>query len=431
MKAMASNGSDHIAIDKPVATNQGMESGTTTSTSSSSHLASPQYVHQFHAMMDSQRQLFHAERKLWQIERTELHERIAQLETSLCRYRALCVSQLSSPTESNGSGAKDLPNIENAKELRSAGTGIGDEFWRGSGGKRDAQPVRIFPSSPDRPSKVEDRWTIIARDPLGHKSGPAAAAAAFPIITIDSGILSKASLRGIEEDKNLDGITFRKSSLALTNTTTTESLVKPPLSSSSSLAGGTTAGTVSLPSSSSLLLTAPCDPYTKDAGHTPLAPKSEYDSSYEDLGANFSDLTTPTQPLEIELSPLDPPTSVVKVPSESADSYFPLPNLDDDNDELLKDDGDIELREPLGLKNNNGLHDRNFLTELDSKLLKAASSEKKPWPESAKSGKENIDDEEEEKVRYGQAADQEPKLRIKRSMNFGSQLGTSTLGKGF
>lgn len=401
---MASHGSDHIALDKHVGTNQKMESGTTSSTSS--HLASPQYVHQFHAMMDSQRQLFHAEHKLWQIERTELHERIAQLEASLCRYRTLCVSQASSPTESNGSRAKDLPNVENANELKSAGTG--DEFWRGSGGKRDAQPVRIFPSLPDTPSKVEDRWTIIARDPLAHKSGPAA----FPIITIDSGILSKASLRGIEEDKNLDGITFRKSSLALT---ISESLVKPPSSSppqSSSLAGGTTAGTVSLPSS---LLTAPCDPYTKDAGHTPLAPKSEY-SSYEDLGATLSDLTTPTGP-EIELSPLDPPTSVVKVPSESADSYFP--NLDE-----LKDE-DIELREPLGLKNN-GVHDKNFLSELDSKLLKAASSEKLR-PEPAQSGKENIEDEEK---RYGQA-DQEPKLRIKRSMNFGSQFGTSTLGKGF
>lgn len=401
---MASHGSDHIALDKHVAINQEMESSTTSSTSS--HLASPQYVHQFHTMMGSQRQLFHAERRLWQIERTELHERIAQLEASLCRYRALCVSQVSSPTESNGSGAKDLPNVENANELKSAGTG--DEFWRGSGGKRDAQPVRIFPSSPDTPSKGEDRWTIIARDPLAHKSGPAA----FPIITIDSGILSKASLRGIEEDKNLDGITFRKSSLALT---LTESLVKPPSSSppqSSSLAGGTTAGTVSLPSS---LLTAPCDPYTKDAGHTPLAPQSDY-SSYEDLGATLSGLTTPTQP-EIELSPLDPPTSVVKVPSESADSYFP--NLDE-----LKD-GDIELREPLGLINN-GVHDKNFLSELDSKLLKAASSEKLR-PESAISGKENIEDEEK---RYGQA-DQEPKLRIKRSMNFGSQFGTSTLGKGF
>lgn len=130
----------------------------------------------------------------------------------------------------------------------------------------------------------------------------------------------------------------------------------------------------------------------------------------------MSDLTTPTQP-EIELSPLDPPTSVVKVPSESADSYFP--NLDE-----LKD-GDIELREPLGLKNN-GVHDKKFLSELDSKLLKAARSEKLR-PQSAKSGKENIGDEEKT---YTQA-DQEPKLRIKRSMNFGSQFGTSTLGKGF
>lgn len=402
---MASHGLDNVALEKHVpSTDQEMDSGTTSS--SLSHLASPQYVHQFHALMDNQRQLFHAEHELWQMERTELHEKITQLEASLRRYRTLCGSPVSSPTESNGSGSKDPPNVENANELRPA-VGTGDEFWRGSGGRRDAQPVRIFPSSPDASSTVEDRWTIVARDPLAYKPG----LTAFPIITIDSGLLSKASIRGIEEDKNLDGITFRKSSLALT---INESVVTPPPSSppQSSPLAQRTPGTVSLPSS---LLTAPCDPYTKDAGHTPLAPKSEY-SSYEDLGATLSGLTTPTQP-EMELPPPDPPTSVVKVPSESADSYFP------DLDELK--DGDIELREPLGLKNN-GVHDKNFLTELDSKLLKAARSEKLR-SESTKSGKENI--EAEEKI-YSQA-DPEPKLRIKRSMNFGSQFGTSTLGKGF
>lgn len=402
---MASHGLDNIALEKHVpSTDQEMDSGTTSS--SSSHLASPQYVHQFHALMDNQRQLFHAEHELWQIERTELHEKITQLEASLRRYRTLCGSPVSSPTESNGSGSKDPPNVENANELRPA-VGTGDEFWRGSGGRRDAQPVRIFPSSPDASSTVEDRWTIVARDPLAYKPG----LTAFPIITIDSGLLSKASIRGIEEDKNLDGITFRKSSLALT---INESVVTPPPSwpPQSSPLAQRTPGTVSLPSS---LLTAPCNPYTKDAGHTPLAPKSEY-SSYEDLGATLSGLTTPTQP-EMELPPPDPPTSVVKVPSESADSYFP------DLDELK--DGDIELREPLGLKNN-GVHDKNFLTELDSKLLKAARSEELR-SESTKSGKENI--EAEEKI-YSQA-DPEPKLRIKRSMNFGSQFGTSTLGKGF
>lgn len=402
---MASHGLDNIALEKHVpSTDQEMDSGTTSS--SSSHLASPQYVHQFHALMDNQRQLFHAEHELWQIERTELHEKITQLEASLRRYRTLCGSPVSSPTESNGSGSKDPPNVENANELRPA-VGTGDEFWRGSGGRRDAQPVRIFPSSPDASSTVEDRWTIVARDPLAYKPG----LTAFPVITIDPGLLSKASIRGIEEDKNLDGITFRKSSLALT---INESVVTPPPSSppQSSPLAQRTPRTVSLPSS---LLTAPCDPYTKDAGHTPLAPKSEY-SSYEDLGATLSGLTTPTQP-EMELPPPDPPTSVIKVPPESADSYFP------DLDELK--DGDIELWEPLGLKNN-GVHDKNFLTELDSKLLKAARSEKLR-SESTKSGKENI--EAEEKI-YSQA-DPEPKLRIKRSMNFGSQFGTSTLGKGF
>lgn len=399
---MSSHGLGHIDLAKHAgSTSRETDSGTILS-SSSSHLASPQYVHQFYALIDSQRRLFHAEHELWQIERTELHQKITQLEASLRQHLALCGSQVSSPTESNGLGTKDPSNVETVSELKPS-VGTGDEFWRGSGGKRDAQPVRIFPSSPDQPSTVEDRWTIVARDPLAHKPG----STAFPIITIDSGLLSKASIRGIEEDKNLDGITFRKSSLALT---ITESLVTPP-SSPPPQSSHRTPGTVSLPSS---LLTAPCDPYTKDAGHTPLAPKSEY-CSYEDSGATLSDSTTPTQP-EIELPPLDPPTSVVKVPSESADSYFP-------NQDGLKNE-DVELREPLGLKNNR-VHDKNFLSELDSKL-DAARSEKLR-SESTKSGEDN--NENQEKI-YSQT-DPEPKLCIKRSMNFGSQFGTSTLGRGF
>lgn len=346
--------------------------------------------------MDHQRQVFDEERALWHTERFEMQEMIARLEASLRRYQSISSSQVSFPIEANGSGKSSSWNSGHYDGLAKKFTG--DEFWRGSGGKNDAQPTRTFTDPADQSLKAEDRLPVVVENSVASRPK----AASFSISAIDPRTPTKASTRGIGTDKNLDGITFRKSIPA---PTITESLMKsqvslPPQSSS---------GSVPIPSSH--LIGHP-DPYTKDAGHTPLARRSE---SNLDGGSSAlsSGLATPTQS-EIEQPPLEPRASSISMPSERADSYFP--HTEGDND------GDTELQEPLGLKENEVANNK-FLDMVDSKLLQVAQSK---TLEPSESDKENIDE--------GKSFDQpepEPKLRIKKSMNFGSQFGASSCGKGF
>ena len=175
---------------------------------------------------------------------------------------------------------------------------------------------------------------------------------------------------------------------------------------------------------------APVDPYTKDAGHTPLAPRAYCNT---DGASSDGDGTTPTQH-EMERPPLEPHASRAKLPSERSDSYFPIAeeepldenhNTQDKEDEFR--DEDPELKGPLGLDNgkNEGEGDKHFLNELDSKLLQAARSDA-PSPSGTDLGSESSLEHEKD----FEQPEHEPKLRIKKSMNFGSALGAKPFGKG-
>lgn len=373
-----------------------------TRTSTSFLVASPQYVHQYRTLMDHQRQVFDEERALWHTERSEMQERIARLEASLRRYQAISSSQVSSPIEANGSGKSSSWNSGHYDGLAKKFTG--DEFWRGSGGKNDAQPTRTFTNAVDQSLKAEDRLPVIVENFVASRPK----AASFSISAIDSRTLSKASTRGIGTDKNLDGITFRKSIPA---PTITESLMRSQVSLPPQSSSPARVSSGSVPMLSSHLIGHP-DPYTKDAGHTPLARRSEFNLD-GGSSALSSGLATPTQS-EIERPPLEPRVSAISMPSERADSYFP--HIEGDND------GDTKLQEPLGLKDNDVANDK-FLDMVDSKLLQVVQSK---TLEPSEPDKENIGE--------GKSFDQpepEPKLRIKKSMNFGSQFGASSCGKGF
>ncbi|KAL8761524.1 MAG: hypothetical protein Q9184_002373 [Pyrenodesmia sp. 2 TL-2023] len=154
---------------------------------------------------------------------------------------------------------------------------------------------------------------------------------------------------------------------------------------------------------------------TLHAGHTPLArPVPGLDGT---TSAIDSDLPTPT--LESERPPIEPRTSFTKVPSERADSYFPLPADELDSGRASREldtpadaQQDPELQGPLGLTNERS-SDNRFLSQLDSKLTQAASSSNPPAAAGA------------QQIQGFNDTDPEPKLKIKKSMNFGSQLGGS------
>ena len=384
--------------------------------------ASARYVKQFQALMEHQRQNFDEERALWNTERMELHEKIALLEGSLRQYQTKFPSQVSSPVKvSHGALQNETPFWALANKERpkhTSATTAGDEVWRGP--KTDVQPTRTFSDPTTSSTKPGDlsRLPSIAEDTTCGRKDSSDMQLGF----------HKPSVSGAEIDKNLDGINFKSSILpaiptkkVMTPQSPSPGTSSPPFFSP---------GAIELPSRR---FEARLDLYTKDAGHTPRA-------HHIDLGGASSEDNgeTPTQ-AETNRPPIEPHGSFAKLPSERSDSYFPevedearnekennvsqTDEFEDVRDESR--DEDPELKGPLGLDNSKG-EDDPFLHELDSKLLQAARSEAFGPPNTALDTEDSSTNDE---AAFEQP-EQEPKLRIKRSMNFGSAFGAKTCGKG-
>ena len=411
-----------LPLQQPVSSASQMPMSPSTKITSSSHTASAQYVEQYRTFMDHQRQVHNEERALWHLERAELHGKIGELEAIVCSYRARYGSAVSSPTV-------DLHTTGSHRSRSAPSRSIvitGDEYWRGAGGKSDSQPTRTFSQSSNDSKTDERRMPSIdeeAERTVKFKEGEA------PEIIGKNGKQERApSIDGSKIDKNLDGISFKSSALA---PSIVKSVITPqspsPLTCDSSARASP--GSIALPR---LNLLGAEDPYTKDAGHTPLVRHITLDD-----GTTISASPTPTQP-EPELFPLEPyPT--VRPPNERSDSYFPsAPEITKEPPATTIVEDDPELKPPLTLCNSKGKEDKSFLSELDAKLLQAARTatfspeeENSSTYEAEKSGsdKENAlagDDEDS-----GNKSEPEPeiKLRIKRSMNFGSAFGSSRCGK--
>jgi len=376
--------------------------------SMSSQVASPRYVKQFHALTEHQREVHSEERALWYTERADLHEKIAQLERSLRQSRALSPTQMSSPVDKNGTGSNSsfwsLLSTDGSRQPSASGTG---EEVRHP--KSDVQPTRTFSDMSNQPAKPESRLPSIAekvniRDRRDSQQ----------IKSENQGPIHKPSINGSEIDKNLDGINFRSSSVApdIVKNIMTPQSPSPGSASPSRISPAT----IDLPPPG---LTASEDLYTKDAGHTPLARRG-YFTTDGAASAPSSDAATPTQP-EVERPPLEPHTTSVRPPTERSDSYFPAA---EDN----SNDVDPKLSGPLGLTNEEG-EDKQFLSELDSKLLRAAQIDIFEPP--AVAGASNMVGSAKEEEKEFEQPEAEPKLRIKRSMNFGSVFGARNCGKGF
>ena len=394
--------------------------------------------------MEHQRRIFDEERALWNTERMELHEKIAQLEGSLRCYQAISSSQVSSPISNSNRGSRSNSSLWNPLSTdgshQTSATTTGDEIWRGP--KPVVHPTRTFSDPTRQSTKPGDRDPLpsIAEDTTcGRKES----------LDMQQG-LHKPSVSGAGIDKDLDGINFKSSIMSpipAKNVMTPQS--PSPQTSSPRLLSP---GTIQLPSSR---FEKSLDPYTKDAGHTPLARQAYFNA---DGASSESDGATPTQ-LETERPPLEPHVSFGKLPSERSDTYFPVAeeqpriekdkprngggksrdeenrpqdgeNADDGKDrsrdgEDKSPDEDPELKGPLALDNSNG-EDSHFLNELDSKLLQAARS-KAFSPPSVSLDREDSPDKDGKDF---EQPEQEPKLRIKRSMNFGSAFGAKTSWKG-
>lgn len=362
--------------------------------SSLSQLASPRYVYQYRALMDNQRKVFDEERDLWQMERSDLLDEISRLKTRLRQVEGSSSNRIPSPTGMHEPGTSFLgfSGFSSTSSSRHASTG--DEFWCGAGGKSDAQPTRTFSDTPTQLSRIEDRLPSISENepPRPRRS----------LLTDRISGANRARKPSIQSGADIDGIIFRGSSSA---SSSGANII--PLQSSSPLR--TSPG--SLPASTSPL-DVPVDCNTRHAGHTPLARGFRYDTDGS-ASAISSSPTTPTQP-EVERFIQDPTASLVRPPRERSDSYF--------SGISTVTNEDPQLNEPLGLGDRNTSETQSFLAAVDSRLTEVVNSEDEQANNNAEGNPNGNVSALKQSI--SESLGTEPKLRIKRSMNFGSQFGS-------
>lgn len=375
----------------------------------SSHIASYQYVQQHRIFVERQRESHDEERKLWHLERQELHTKIFDLEATIRQLQQKSTKQPNLPNDFHKPAQTASGDYTSNKGSDSISESTGDEFWRGAGGKSDSIPTRTFSDASDYSStKADDRHLpSISEDEVAAPVVSSSAGISRVVSNENKPRYRRSSVDEAQLHKNLDGISFKPSTSApfvFKKTTSPQS---------SSPSRSPTSGPASppkphdLPPSNNLIVE---DPYTKNAGHTPLARGGSVYSDHS--SANL----TPRLPETNGQFEPRPSVAVSRPPNERSDSYFPPPPESIDEDP--------ELKGPLTLPNE-ASEDKSFLTELDSRLLHAARSH--AFSPAEASGPSRGRDEEGDKS-FDQP-EPEPKLRIKRSMNFGSAFGSLHNGR--
>ena len=289
-----------------------------------------------------------------------------------------------------------------------------NEVGLGTGGQSDSKPPNISKVSSSRVSKQEGRRGNVAESGSSKDFNGTFA--------MGTGI----SVPRKDQMRDFDGILFK------------ENIRAPPIAESframqsvapdyfQSVARG-------IPAADSKPRTLLPSPMLPDGTEAEPLPKvgPEWDSS-----AVTSTLATPIRTNPERLS-REPFPSTAKMPSERA--HEDVPRLKSD-----KDSGDLELKGPLGLKNDQA-EDRVFLRELNSKLNEAAKARdaheadnsKEHDPKAGNSQEadkskehDSKDDVGIRKPQPGVESEVEPPLQLKPTLNFGTPFGTPYCGKG-
>ena len=382
-------------------------------------------------VFEEERKVFDGERRLWNTERTILKAKILDLEAQVSKSKGekrrhsndstrsslqsfqSDIGQLSSFTSVNGSRVPSTSNISPPP------------VWE--------RPENVIPASRvfSEPSNVVSN--PFTEDHSKHTNGH------LPSISENSSFaalekeISPSSLPperitsipiSIDQiDKSLDGIIIKSTALApsfvaqVMNPEVLTPQRSPPPDSKPANGGVLKVGM------HGLLL--PLDEKLKlHAGHTPMAISSA-DSTCPTSGQS-TEIPTPIQ--ENPLAPVSTAHRPPPRPTERSASYFS--SIEDDSEEPKahtqgheKENEDPELEGPLALSSNNEQGQSNaFLTTLDAKLMVEAKRYGKS-PASAPS------DESDQSGPPGDAQDDEgPKLRMKKSTNFGSVFGSNRCG---
>ncbi|MCJ1418699.1 hypothetical protein MMC32_005049 [Xylographa parallela] len=380
----------------------------------STHIASSQYVAQHRIFVEHQRSLHDEERALWHLERQELHNKISELETTIRQLQSKSSIDLISPRGGIPPGTFGSFSSNRGSQTTSGSTG--DEFWRGAGGKSGSIPTRTFSESSDLSTTTDERrMPSIAEHDVDGTPIASLAPLSREISHENSNPHHRPSIDGAKIDKNLDGISFKTAALP---SFILKSVITPQSPSPLQSPLSTRHSPQRLDLSASNILEVN-KLFTKDAGHTPLARGASVYSN------NTSDQVTPRLP-DAEEGHFEPRPSVAvsRPPNERSDSYFPPPP-----ETIDEADEDPKLKDPLGLVNDKS-EDKSFLGELDHKLLQVARSSTFSPSQTSEAEGPNKENKSQGDDKSFDQPESEPKLRIKRSMNFGSQFGAKTCGKG-
>jgi hypothetical protein len=402
------------------------------------HVASSQYIEQHRRFVEHQRQLHDEERELWNLERQELYQRIQQLDKEVRELRRRCGSNVVSPAEPMPFSLNSFTHALPIK--KAAHSVVDDRSWMSgmlhSSANTTVLPTRTFSDSSAMSSGSlhhENRLPSITEAPEMQRTK--SVDFVMPKKDEPKDRLARrvsASIPGAAVSPHLDGINLKAAAVApeiVKSLLDSPSPLQSPSSTSSNIGPRTPTDTLkprNLPLPPIDLDSH--DPYTKDAGHTPLA---RYDNSH-------SNTDTPTRiPGQApdnavgEEIPAEPVHSAAptRPPNERSDSYFPsvaaaageIPG----QHELTEDPA---LRPPYGLASSPEENEK-FLSELDNKL-KDVATENKFSLDAGEGGKDGDDDEKDGDGEGGSVNGEEPKLKIKRSMNFGSAFGSSRIGMG-
>lgn len=359
-----------------------------------------------------EREIFEKERKLWNAERTMLKTRIADLEFNANKNNAgrrrfsndgssasaeLFRKDFGQVSSLNSSRASRVPSETNGGppvwERPDAGTTVTRVFLNEESQPQSKKSVSLHTSLPSIAEGATEK-------PVSPRS------TSVPVVMLDG---------------SLDGITLKSAGLE-------SSFVKLTSSTSTSPPQPPSPGP-RIPSQEKILrvnldrLLSPTDVnLVKNAGHTPMekvALSVETGSGVESRKSSETDIPTPKH----ESDPSTRPTRPLALPSERSDSYFSTAfemGLDQGHH---GQNGDAELKGPLIMetKHEEG-QDNQFLNQLDA-MLRAESHRPRKEVTVANGQQDDgvvkIDDELD---------DGGPKLRLKKSMNFGSAFGSKNCG---
>ncbi|KIW10259.1 hypothetical protein PV08_11221 [Exophiala spinifera] len=382
------------------------------------------YMEQCRMLNNQLREAHNCERRTWDIERTALKARISELERRLARSRD------SKRRSSNDSSDASLQSFKVDFKPLSGTTNRARASSDSSGG---APPVWQGPEVLPPVTRVFSHEDTAGHLPSISENEP------FPPLSKEISPTTQKEVENVpvpveKVDKSLDGITLKSAGLASTfDTGITSPQFASPAHTPSPQPKRTAEGPLQIDVRS---LLSPLDEKLKrNAGHTPMA----FDGTVSS-GTDSTTNLTPKQENPLAPAPTKRPTLR---PAENSDSYFSftsaVPNPVEEVPETLpqevepepqhEPEDDHSLKGPLMLDPGAKSEAANvFLEKVDAMLSEEAAvrsryetaladdnDDKKPLESSNKPPTQETDDE--------------PRLKIKNSMNFGSAWGGDMPGR--